>query len=285
MANDLIMAFEELGYEPDKVIESYGLPSNPIDLIMAVPIDESYDLTIENGLSKDKELFEAFLAACEYCNWSNIFEETIAEKNGKGKDNDRTIAQQAGNMVQKAGESVREKIKDIKENPKKEAIRPLNWAKNKINPIIDNLKQGIKWFDDLNEEDRRTMVIEGSLFVRLRRLFFKVFAYTKTYPILWAAMPGGFIFILIKIFMALKATKSVWQTFSGTEYNRAKERVIQELELELKMCREKIEDARSDGNRKAKYQLMRLEAQIEKEITRIKYGVGGDGGRSISEVI
>ena len=37
------------------------------------------------------------------------------------------------------------------------------------------------------------------------------------------------------------------------------------------MVREKIDDAKSDNDRKAKYQLMRMESQLENEISRIKY--------------
>ena len=36
---------------------------------------------------------------------------------------------------------------------------------------------------------------------------------------------------------------------------------------------EKIEDAKAENDRKKKYQLMRIEATLEKEITRIKYGL------------
>ena len=46
--------------------------------------------------------------------------------------------------------------------------------------------------------------------------------------------------------------------------------ILNELELELKMVKEKIEDARSAGDNEKKYQLMRIENSIEKNIQHIR---------------
>lgn len=54
---------------------------------------------------------------------------------------------------------------------------------------------------------------------------------------------------------------------------REKKRILLELETDLKLTREKIEDAKAENDKKKKYQLMRIESTLEKEITRIKYGL------------
>jgi hypothetical protein len=54
---------------------------------------------------------------------------------------------------------------------------------------------------------------------------------------------------------------------------REKRRIMLDLETELKITREKIEDAKGDNAKEQKYQLMRIEAQLEKEIFRIKHGL------------
>ena len=41
----------------------------------------------------------------------------------------------------------------------------------------------------------------------------------------------------------------------------------------LKIVKEKVEDAKGENNKKQKYQLMRIQANLEKEITRIKHGL------------
>ena len=58
----------------------------------------------------------------------------------------------------------------------------------------------------------------------------------------------------------------------ASDDKKARDGAIRELELELKLTREKIEDSRSDGNKQEKYALMRLESKIEDDIARIKYG-------------
>lgn len=54
---------------------------------------------------------------------------------------------------------------------------------------------------------------------------------------------------------------------------REKKRILLELETELKITKEKIEDAKGDNNKKEKYRLMRIESTLEKEITRVKHGL------------
>ena len=54
---------------------------------------------------------------------------------------------------------------------------------------------------------------------------------------------------------------------------REKKRILLELETELKITKEKIEDAKGENAKEQKYQLMRIQANLEKEITRIKHGL------------
>lgn len=54
---------------------------------------------------------------------------------------------------------------------------------------------------------------------------------------------------------------------------REKKRILLELETELRITKEKIEDARGENNKQQKYQLMRIQANLEKEITRIRHGL------------
>lgn len=54
---------------------------------------------------------------------------------------------------------------------------------------------------------------------------------------------------------------------------REKKRILLELETELKIVKEKIEDAKGDNVKEQKYQLMRIQSNLEKEIMRIKHGM------------
>ena len=58
---------------------------------------------------------------------------------------------------------------------------------------------------------------------------------------------------------------------------RVRREILQDLKMELKMVEEKIEDARSDGNKKEKYQLMRTKQKLENEIVRIENRIESRG--------
>lgn len=59
---------------------------------------------------------------------------------------------------------------------------------------------------------------------------------------------------------------------------REKLRLISELDTEIEIVEEKINDARGDENRQAKYALMRTKAELEKTKNKIKYGINVDKG-------
>ena len=58
---------------------------------------------------------------------------------------------------------------------------------------------------------------------------------------------------------------------------KVRKEILQELKNEVKMVDEKLEDARSDGNKKEKYQLMRTRQRLESEIERIENHIESRG--------
>ena len=79
-----------------------------------------------------------------------------------------------------------------------------------------------------------------------------------------AGLLGG-----IKILIGIMAVKAMNKKTKESE----RKKILVELETELKIVKEKIEDAKGDNAREQKYQLMRIEANLEKEIMRIKHGL------------
>jgi hypothetical protein len=55
-----------------------------------------------------------------------------------------------------------------------------------------------------------------------------------------------------------------------------RKKILMELDTEIDMLTEKIEDARGDGNREAKYSMMRTKKELENARERIKYGMEAD---------
>ena len=108
-------------------------------------------------------------------------------------------------------------------------------------------------------EHDREIAITDSDFAKLRRFFKETGLPTvASYFVLGPAWA-------VVTFMVSRALKS--------DDKKTRDKVVRELEEELKLTREKIEDSRSDGNKQAKYALMRLESKLEKQIAEVKYGL------------
>jgi hypothetical protein len=156
------------------------------------------------------------------------------------------------------GRKVSHAVKDGIETAGKVVDRTKRALDTVVGPIMDKTKSLINDFQKSEEEDIREEVITDSTFVKLRN-FFKMTALPTvlTYYALGPAMA-------IIAFIAKQALK--------TDEKKTRDAVIRELEVELKLTREKIEDARRKDDDKGKYELMRLESKIEDNIAKIKYG-------------
>jgi hypothetical protein len=264
----MVEAFIAEGFSKEESQELFetAIETNPFLALTMIP-----DIATEATKPEDDPLFMAFLTIAESTNFDEkLFARAVVCEDLKQTAKD--VADKVKGGLNTAKRAVQDKVADIKNDPKRALMdRPANQTKHKIMSILAPIQGTYNKLREMNEEDKREAAISGSLLHKLTRIFFKVLAYTKAYPILFALMPGGFIFWLIKIFLFQKSIKDVWGELNGEEIAMAKRRLVHELELELKMVREKIEDARSAGDRMAKYKLMRVENMIEKEIERIKY--------------
>ena len=157
-----------------------------------------------------------------------------------------------------------------------------------FSPIWQGLKNQMEHL--IGDEAAKEEVIKSSKLLEVRRLFLKLLSvyYSKFIlsAVVSALLPGGFAMWIIKqlIFLVAFVGRGAYYAVSAKrmaiggdpQHENAQKRCLYELELELKMVREKINDARSHGKEKEKYQLMRVEAAIEREIFRIRHGIEPD---------
>lgn len=157
--------------------------------------------------------------------------------------------------------------------------------KKTLSPIAQNIVNQVDAL--IGDKAAKEEVITGSSLLKARRLFLKMIVMWKVPAILSALsiLPGGWLGLILKIVIwvgskasSLGAMKNLVSTGTGLGngndaiHDENTKLVLNELDLELKITREKIDDAKSKGDTKAKYQLMRIENNIEREIFRIKYG-------------
>lgn len=206
---------------------------------------EDTEIEVDDFIS----LYEITEALCEY-------ELTIEASSRIITKGTEKLTKAAGNLSAKSsGLSASDsKIGQIKRGAKIVDDRASDAINNKIDQILN-----------FTREQKREKLITGKNTIRLSKVLKTIIGIivagglVKSHPIVGAAIT------IIGLLGARGLSKA-------TEV-REKRRIMLELETELKITREKIEDAKGENAKEKKYQLMRIESELEKEIFRIKHGM------------
>ncbi len=130
-------------------------------------------------------------------------------------------------------------------------------AEKKVDSQLSKMAIALKQQLSGNPRDR---IIEGEKFSVVRVIkklvtTAAIFSYSKV---------AGILYVIIKYCTGKNAD------------NKERRAIISELKLEIKLLDEKIEDARGDGNRQAKYSMIRTRAELQKAVDQIQYGLKAD---------
>lgn len=130
--------------------------------------------------------------------------------------------------------------------------------KNNEEKIDSQLSKMLTSAKSAFSQDATEEIIEGKKFspIGLLKKILRtgaVFSYSKIY---------GFIYLVTT------------HTLSKKRTTKQKQEVLLQIDEEIKLLDEKIEDARGDGNRKAKYSLMRTRGELQRTYDKIKYDLG-----------
>jgi len=130
-------------------------------------------------------------------------------------------------------------------------------AEKKVDSQLSKMAIALKQQLSGNPRDR---IIEGEKFSVVRVIkklvtTAAIFSYSKV---------AGILYVVIKYCTGKNAD------------NKERRAIISELKLEIKLLDEKIEDARGDGNRQAKYSMIRTRAELQKAVDQIQYGLKAD---------
>ena len=231
-------------------LESFDLEKKYNDSIIKF---ENMDIT-EDGELDIIKLAEAYQLAHDICKYQYMQEaDTKIITKGTNK-----ITKAIGNASAKSRgmADAKSKIGAIKRGARIVDDR----ASDAINKKIDDIM-------NFSRDAKREKILTGKNTVRVSGVL------KNAIKILVAGTAGvglfgpiaGAVIGLIGVLGARGVSKNV--------EDREKKRILLELETELKIVKEKVEDAKGENNKKQKYQLMRIQANLEKEITRIKHGL------------
>lgn len=176
---------------------------------------------------------------------------------------DITIEAAGRNMTRKAQKNLRKlnnKVNGNRNSLGKNLSRIDDKASDVVNRKLDNII-------NTGRDIAREKIVEGRPQVKISRFIrngILALAASSGAVALFGPATGAIITAI-----GIKCRKNLKK---NTE-KREKKRILLELETDLKLTREKIEDAKAENDKKKKYQLMRIESTLEKEITRIKYGL------------
>ena len=131
-----------------------------------------------------------------------------------------------------------------------------------INKTIDNIKK-------MDSDERRERIITGQFRYKLFNTLTKAIAGVASGKLIAIGVGAsassviGPILALIGVIASFAINKKLDE--------KERKKILQELESELTIVNEKIDDAKGDGAREKKYELMRIKQKLEKDIERIKY--------------
>ena len=166
----------------------------------------------------------------------------------------------ASNTVTTGVRRLDQKIQGKGRSAKKNVERIDNTLSGFVNKKIDDII-------NIGRDTKREKIITGRVSIKLAKLLkntIKTLVGAGAARMLLGPV-GGTIATIAGLLGAYACSKK-------TEV-REKRRIMLELETELKIVKEKIEDAKGENDKKQKYELMRTQASLEKEITRIRYNM------------
>lgn len=179
-----------------------------------------------------------------------------------------------GDKVQKGVSNLKAKATDAKRStlPIKKAFDPVF---NLISGTVNKMKE-------MDKKERTERIITGNYRFKLTSLIKKGIIALAVGS---AAKAGGSVIGKVAV-GAIKVTAGhlgtvilaaigllVAVALDKKADKKRRQEILVDLKNELKIVEEKIEDAKGDGNKAEKYQLMRIQQQLKKDIERITYNL------------
>ena len=210
-------------------------------LVESLVLDDE-DMKVEDFI----RLYEITEALCEY-------EETMEASSRIIRKGTEKVTKAVGNISAKSRGMGKadSKISQVKRGAKIVDDR----ASDAINAKIDQIV-------NFTREQKNEKLITGKSTVKLSRVLKNIIALIVAGSVAKSSPVLGSATVIIGLLSARALSKTVEA--------REKRRILMDLETELKITREKIEDAKAENQKDKKYQLMRIERELEKEIFRIK---------------
>lgn len=237
--------------EPTGVIESITMEkANEEEILEDLLVESIINIGINEEITEED--FKENLDTLYRCSKRlGIIEEAANVKRGP-----KSTVHKISTKVEKGARSFANNARDRYEN-KQRSMAGIQKAKEHIEKAIN---YPIKKFLEQDKEARKKRVIQGGFRAQIWKW-------------LSIAIKSGLVGFAVNP-LAGAITAIGLATIDKSVDLKTKRQVLKELETEIKLCEEKIDDAKAEAQKQEKYKLMRIKAKLENEYERIKYNLG-----------
>jgi hypothetical protein len=234
MAPDIIYAeetLEELPVLKKKALNKFAYHFTEFAM------DDSDDISVESF----NNMVSASIEFDRLVEKEEILTEAVMDKARGAAIRGDELARKAANRLRRSGNDVK-RVKNV-------AKRIPGHFDNLINSTFGEIKK-------MDENERRKRIIEGGFKVKL----FKIIRNGVLLGAAWAVGPAvAAIAIIVHLLMDKRLD------------NRARQDLTDDLKDELRIVQEKIKDAEGKGDNRKKYQLMRIENALKRDVDKVQY--------------
>lgn len=186
-------------------------------------------------------------------------DDSVLDSISESDDSDRIMPPEKKNIFQRIQNKALDmnvKFKKKVANSRRKSVDAKNAGKavTKIPMnIADSVKKSVDEWDEMDDNRRKEYIIKPGF----RKKYFRALRLCIMHYGAFAVNP------------VLNIVLAICQKASHTKNIRIRNELIRELKAEIKVTEEKIEDAKSNGDNKQKYKLMRIKEKLEAEVARV----------------
>lgn len=231
----------------------------------------------------DEEITECMMILCEMNeNCENRYEVTesgrLCEKNGcesvvesyeialilNGMSYDAVMETSIGASMREAGRNARNAVRTGGKKIAKATASTKATAKKISEPMVRMISDTWEKAKKADEEERRKMIIQGGIMP-------KIFRWMKRSILILAGAAAGTVVPVASVITAIAFI--AWICTDKRLDRRVKNQILKELDDEIEVCNEKIDDARGDASKEAKYKLIRIRNKLKRTQDRIRFNL------------
>lgn len=214
-------------------------------------VDIFYDEESENDMKTMENFYKL----------SMKYTKLLESKNKGLKKSVRNAANKVGNVNRKVANKVVAKSHDAK--------RVATTINKSFEPLVNLINNTVDKIKEQDKKERTDRIITGQFRFKLKNVIKKGVGAIVTFHVTKGVVASA----INPVAGAVVAAITLYAAFGKDRKldKKTRQTVLKDLEEELVIVNEKIDDAKGDGDKQAKYQLMRVRSQLERDIERIKY--------------